>query len=96
MSHELRSPLNSLLILAEQLEDNPDHNLTPTQVRYANVIRSSGDELLQLLNDILDVAKIESGTVNVVMTDLPRGRGQQCPPPGLRGPGQGQGPRILC
>jgi signal transduction histidine kinase/HAMP domain-containing protein/ActR/RegA family two-component response regulator len=71
MSHELRTPLNSLLMLAEQLEDNPDHNMTDTQVEYASVILASGQDLLKLLNDILDLAKVESGTVTIEMTDLP-------------------------
>ena len=74
MSHELRTPLNSLLILAEQLEDNPDDNMTDTQVEYANVIHSSGNELLELLNSILDLAKVESGTVTVEMTERLRRR----------------------
>lgn len=70
MSHELRTPLNSLLILAGQLEDNPDHNMTETQVGYASVIRSSGNDLLNLLNSILELAKVESGTVTVQLTEL--------------------------
>jgi signal transduction histidine kinase/ActR/RegA family two-component response regulator len=70
MSHELRTPLNSLLILAEQLEDNPDHNLTPIQVEYASVIRSSGKDLLELLNGILELAKVESGTIQLEQEDV--------------------------
>jgi CheY-like chemotaxis protein len=70
MSHELRTPLNSLLMLAEQLEDNPDDNMTSTQVGYASVILASGRDLLKLLNSILDLAKVESGTVTVEMTEL--------------------------
>ncbi|HYI46612.1 MAG TPA: ATP-binding protein [Actinomycetota bacterium] len=71
MSHELRTPLNSLLILAAQLEDNVDGNMTDTQVEYASVIRSSGNDLLGLLNSILELAKAESGTVTVELADLP-------------------------
>jgi signal transduction histidine kinase/CheY-like chemotaxis protein/HAMP domain-containing protein len=70
MSHELRTPLNSLLVLAEQLEDNPDGNLTPRQVEYASVIRASGGDLLKLLNDILDLAKVESNTVRFEFSEL--------------------------
>jgi signal transduction histidine kinase/CheY-like chemotaxis protein/HAMP domain-containing protein len=70
MSHELRTPLNSLLILARVLEDNAEQNLTDEQVQYANVIRSSGTDLLRLLDDILDLAKVESGTVTLQMGEL--------------------------
>jgi signal transduction histidine kinase/CheY-like chemotaxis protein/HAMP domain-containing protein len=70
MSHELRTPLNSLLILAEQLKDNPDHNMTETQVQYASVISTSGKELMGLLNSILDLAKVESGTIEAELADL--------------------------
>jgi signal transduction histidine kinase/HAMP domain-containing protein/ActR/RegA family two-component response regulator len=70
MSHELRTPLNSLLVLAEQLEDNPEGNLTQRQVQYAHVIRSSGVDLLKLLNDILDLAKVESNTVKLEISEF--------------------------
>jgi signal transduction histidine kinase/HAMP domain-containing protein/ActR/RegA family two-component response regulator len=70
MSHDLRTPLNSLLILAQQLEDNPDRNMTETQVQYASVIHSSGNDLLNLLNSILELAKVESGTINVEAADV--------------------------
>ena len=70
MSHELRTPLNSLLILAQQLEENPDHNMTDTQVQYASVIHTSGQELLELLNSILDLAKAESGTMTADLSEL--------------------------
>jgi signal transduction histidine kinase/HAMP domain-containing protein/ActR/RegA family two-component response regulator len=70
MSHELRTPLNSLLVLAEQLHDNPGATMTATQVKYAGVILNSGNDLLNLLNNILDLAKAESGTVMVELSSL--------------------------
>ncbi len=65
MSHELRTPLNSSLILARLLADNSDANLTPEQVKFAESIYSAGNDLLNLINDILDIAKVEAGKLDV-------------------------------
>jgi CheY-like chemotaxis protein/CHASE3 domain sensor protein len=70
MSHELRTPLNSLLILARLLAENRDENLTGKQVQFAQTIESSGADLLDMINQILDLAKIESGTVELQLDDV--------------------------
>ena len=70
MSHELRTPLNSILILAKLLQDNKLDNLTGEQIKYASVIHNAGTDLLHLINDLLDLAKIGSGKVELAQENI--------------------------
>ncbi|MCB0804844.1 MAG: response regulator, partial [Bacteroidales bacterium] len=70
MSHELRTPLNSILVLSQMLSTNKTNNLTPKQIEFSNTINSSGKDLLELINDVLDLSKVESGMMEINLDKL--------------------------
>ena len=93
MSHELRTPLNSLLLLARLLADNPEHNLTAKQIEFARTIHNAGSDLLSLIDDILDLSKIEAGRMDVEMSAVDLAEMRELRRAGVPPAGRGQGPR---
>jgi CheY-like chemotaxis protein/CHASE3 domain sensor protein len=94
MSHELRTPLNSALILAKLLGDNPQGNLSAEQVKFAESIYSSGNDLLVLINDILDIAKVEAGKLELVAEEVPLAKPGRQPGDDLHAAGRPEAARL--
>src|SRR5690606_28997041 len=74
MSHELRTPLNSLLILSKVLSENKEGNLTEKQIEFCSTIYSSGEELLALINEVLDLSKVEAGVMDIEISEVTIGK----------------------
>ena len=94
MSHELRTPLNSLLLLSRLLADNPDANLTARQIEFASTIHNAGSDLLRLIDDILDLSKIEAGRVDVELAPVDLAEVRGFVERAFRPAGRAQGPRA--
>ena len=94
MSHELRTPLNSSLILAKLLADNKDGNLTDEQVKFAQTISSAGNDLLALINDILDLSKIEAGKIELTIEPVPLAADRRRAGQGPAAARAAEGPRV--
>ena len=94
VSHELRTPLNSLLLLARLLSENSDGNLSDRQIEFARTIYNAGTDLLTLIDDILDLSKIEAGRMDVSVHPVDLARDPRRHRGGVPAPGRGQGPRV--